>query len=275
MPQEHAYNNKYNCVVSPDEPIDSLPPTPRHVRLKPRIVVVFATSFVFLLGLCELLAVFARSEVKKMDQLARDGITATGKVTEHNEHRGASSTDHQIRFVFSVDGVAIKGFQAIASEIAEKYRVGDPLPITYLPSDPKVHRAFAVDEAAAREKARHVRIFEGVSMAILALIFGGVGSVYRKRSRLARHGRLFAVLITHVGDPKGKKGVREIEFEMAVDGRAPLRLRDVAAGHLFSPSDVGGKTGYLALDDRIEKGLLAVTAFRSCELLECPDSEIR
>jgi hypothetical protein len=264
--QEHAYNSKYNCVVSSDEPIDALPPFPRMVRLKRRIVVVFWTTFVALFGLGELLAVFARAEVGKLERLAHDGVATTGKITEMNEHRGNSSTDHQIRFEFTVDGVGVKGFQAVDDEVAGKYRVGDALPITYLPSDPKIHRAFAVDAAAARKKANHVRIFEIVALAILALIFGSVGAVYLKRLKLARRGHLFEAFITRVGEPKGKKGIREIEFEVAVEGRPHLQLRDFAAGHLFSPSDVGRKTGYLALDERPDKGLLAVTPFRSCEL---------
>lgn len=123
-------------LVHPTIPSDLTPP-PRQVGVSLR---TGAARRMALAMFCFMLAPFALAvtETRNRVWLARDGVETTGHVTDVYTRKGSKGrTDYYARYEFD-HGTGVRSLRRAQFGVTN---IGDTVPVTYLPSRPRINRA--------------------------------------------------------------------------------------------------------------------------------------
>ena len=124
-------------------------PTPPPAPVRGNPFPAFAVLLVF-----TALAILAhRGKAGHLDALQSAGRTVTGRVTDvtsqRSNLRNPTSRSHFVHYEYTVDGRRLTSSDQVSQARASGYRRGDPIAVTYLPSDPK-RTSTSLAEARAR-----------------------------------------------------------------------------------------------------------------------------
>jgi hypothetical protein len=140
---------------------------------KPSLAVIMIT-----IVLCTILAggsiILGLPPVLKANNLRSQGATVSGAVTDITLSTGGRGLN-RIRFTYNVGGQNYSGVSIVTTKYAKSVRIGDSIPITYLPSDPRIANTPSSTDYNGG-------MFYLVTGAIVAVL-GVIGILYEYRTK--------------------------------------------------------------------------------------------
>lgn len=202
-------------VRSPALVVLSAPP--RVATMRPRAWLVRLGPPAMGLVVTGLLATLLWRDTVELRKIASDPARATARITSlRTKTRGIhTSGSRKVRMGYEYDagGVTYKGSIVVTEAAVERARAGQERIVTYLRSDPSVHRAFAVDETTAMDGPTIV-LFMLLTLVVVGIVTLLTERDARRRLHLARHGWATTGTIL---DEHARRGTVEYAFDLSAE----------------------------------------------------------
>lgn len=130
---------------------------------------------------------FAARDLSDLHALRRQGREVSAQVTGKRETHG-KSVSYNLEYRFYSGGEWINDHDDVPQYLYESTPIGDTLGVTYLPSDPTVHRIGSVDDRRVARRTRGWLFGIGGIAAFFLLGIWGIEYDYQRQMRLAISG---------------------------------------------------------------------------------------
>lgn len=183
-----------------------LSPPPRAARIGTGTwlgYLVFAGSGALIFGI---LAIHAWRDIADLELLVEDGSVTRGWITGARV-RGGRHPDYIVDYAYEVGGVEHRGSTEVSESWYEKVKIGDAQTVTYLRSQPALHRPYVADRAALDLRLRRAPFVLAAVVVFTALLLVVSLVPVRRRLALARHGTAATATVLEV-QRKRKHGFR-------------------------------------------------------------------
>ncbi len=130
---------------------------------------------------------FAYRDLSGLYALLRQGKTVAARVTGKQEIHGKSTT-YQLDYYFDGGGERVYDTAHVSQFLYESTPVGDALQVTYLPSNPSVHRLGDIDASRVTKHEINWGVGIGGIAGFFALLMMAAEYSYRQQMRLAVSG---------------------------------------------------------------------------------------
>jgi len=161
--------------------------TPRPARITASNRAALFYIILFILGIALLICWFAARDLDEIYALHRHGVTVEGIITDSRMVHGKSNT-YYLGYSFPMSKTRIFDENQVSKEMFDRKSIGDSLTVTFLPSDPQIHRLSIINDRSVL--GCWLKWASGLLLWLVP--FGSVclGIIYQYRSdlQLARYG---------------------------------------------------------------------------------------
>lgn len=141
----------------------------RATRNTRRLLIVLILGVYGLALILSMLALYGRH--RDLAELAQQGRAVIATVTDRSQSRKHPG-DYYVDYTFTAAGREVTGYQKVSQSKYDQTRIGGPVTITYLPSNPKRQEWGTVTQANVAENLRSSMAALGFLVVLFALSIG-------------------------------------------------------------------------------------------------------
>ena len=212
--------------------------TPRRVRYTAVTQFVRAMAFGIWIAVTVMMVIGIYQTTTKQRELAESGKTINATVVER-DRQSPNSSWYDLKYRYTVGAIPYTGRETVQKDEYDSKSLGAPIPITYLPGKPWIHREGSIDNATVNTDTQEwVLAILGVFIAGACIVFYWE-SEYKKRLRLMQQGtavagRVLGMETANVG--KGK--VRTVIYSY-LNGAYPMQARVSVSARFYRSIEPG------------------------------------
>jgi hypothetical protein len=189
-------------------PPEALPARPRRAELTGQAKSYRTMALIGMLATPNLVLLVGTFIGDDTRALRDEGRTARGVVTEIEiRHGRRGSVSYFLSYAFEVNGKPFSDYASVSRDEATSKKPGDPLVITYLPSDPNVH-CLGKPEAKLASMNGWVMFLAGATFVGFGVWLVMHEVQLRRELRLARHGVGTVGMIVDCGTQMARNGTQ-------------------------------------------------------------------
>jgi len=232
---------KYKTISASAEHIiepELLVATPRPVRYTAVTQFVRAMAFGVWITVTAMMVIGVYQTTTRLRELAESGKTINATVVER-DRQSPNSSWYDIKYRYTLEAIPYTDRETVQKDDYDSKPLGAPIPITYLPGKPWIHREGSIDNAMVGADT------QDWVLAILAVfVIGGCivfywESEYKKRLRLMQQGiavtgRVLGMETTNAGKSK----VRTVAYSYS-NGAYPMQARASVSSRFYRSIEPG------------------------------------
>lgn len=161
---------------------------------------------------------YATQDMRQIQALRYHGLAVQATVTSKHISHGKSDS-YYLDYEYVQGSTMISDDDNVGESVYEQTNVGDPLTITYLPSDTSVYCAGVVTDDRVSGRETNWVLWGIILVALLAAIFFGVVNAQKNQLFLLTYGSPATAMVTDRRVIKGKTVTYRLMYQFEVNGQ--------------------------------------------------------